>query len=61
MCEGSIGDEVADVPSDLKNSNIIVMVAIVGVVDHALGRNPTACWSTMIVDHDENGELGHVC
>ena len=43
MCEGSISDEVADVPSDLKNSNVIVMVAIIGMVDHTLGRNPTAC------------------
>ena len=43
MCEGSIGDEVADVPSDLKNSNVIVVVAIVGVVDNPLRRNP-ATW-----------------
>ena len=27
---------------DLKHSNIIVVVAIVGVVDHSLGRNETA-------------------
>ena len=39
----SIGDEVADVPSDLKNSNVIVVVAIVGVVDHSFGRNEAAC------------------
>ena len=30
---------------DLKQSNIIVVVAIVGVVDHSLGRNETTCWS----------------
>ena len=43
MSEGSISDWVADVSSDLENSNVIVISAIVGVVHHALGRNPLAC------------------
>ena len=35
-------DKRVDVGSDLKNSDVIVVVAIVGVVDHPLGGNPTA-------------------
>ena len=34
--------EKVDVESDLKNGNVVVMVAIVGVVDHPLGGDPTS-------------------
>ena len=37
-----LGGKFVDVTSDLKNSNVIVVVAIVGVVDNPLGGNPTA-------------------
>ena len=41
-CLGGIFDQRVGVTSDLKNSNVIVVVAIVGVVDNPLGGNPTA-------------------
>ena len=42
ICDKNICDKRVNVRSDLKNSNVIVVVAIVGVVDHPLGGNPTA-------------------
>ena len=39
---------VIDFTSDLKNSDVIVVVAIVGVVYHPLGRDPFACISIMV-------------
>ena len=42
ICDQNICDKRVDLRSDLKNSNVIVVVAIVGVVDNPLGGNPTA-------------------
>ena len=45
------GVHYEDPKADLKDSDIIVVVAIVWVVDHSLGRNKTACWSRWWFDN----------